>query len=216
MFIIIKVCQNGQCLNEGLCKANETSFSCKCINNFTGPFCNYHESFPDSTILNTKTIIDTIYDLTNFKSKAWKLIYKASKHGFRAHDFHLKCDNYSNTFTLIKTDNLYVFGGYTTQTWNNCGIFGCFKTDKQAFLISLVNLKNVPIKFTLFDEFSAIYAYSKYGPTFGYGYDLNIADESNINTNSYSKPRSYSIENINILAGSYKFKTIDIETYTIN
>ena len=196
-----------------MCKTNETSFSCECINNFTGPVCKHHASFPDSTILNTKKIIDSIYSLTDFfKTKTWKLIYQASRDGYRAYDFHLKCDNFSNTITLIKTENSYVFGGFTTQTWNHCA---CFKSDEKAFLFSLVNFKNKPTKFNVYDASNAIYAYREYAATFGYGYDLSIADESNINTNSYSKPRSYYLSNKNLLAGSAKFKPVDIETYTI-
>ena len=65
----------------------------------------------------------------------------------------------------------------------------------------------------------AIYAYSYYGPTFGGGHDFHISDSSNTNTQSYSYIYSYEMPNFgsvtSLLAGSYSFKTFEIEVYSV-
>ena len=66
----------------------------------------------------------------------------------------------------------------------------------------------------------AIYCYSSYGPTFGNGYNLYIADNSNANKNSYT----YSGYAYNLPAGANgghsiltngttNFQTTEIEVY---
>ena len=69
----------------------------------------------------------------------------------------------------------------------------------------------------------AIHSYSSYGPTFGHGYDLYIADQCNTNTNSYSNlgkiyelPVSYTYgttETKSLLAGSFRFKVDEYEVF---
>ena len=53
----------------------------------------------------------------------WKLIYRASKHGYTASSFHEHCDNATPTLVIIKSDNDCIFGGYTTQTWSGRSIY---------------------------------------------------------------------------------------------
>ncbi len=45
-------------------------------------------------------------------------IYQASKHQFLALSFHKYCNDMGPTLILIKTTDGYIFGGYTTQSWN--------------------------------------------------------------------------------------------------
>ena len=49
------------------------------------------------------------------------LLYRASEHGFKASDFHSKCDNKGKTISLIQDTNDNVFGGYTSQSWTSKG-----------------------------------------------------------------------------------------------
>jgi hypothetical protein len=39
------------------------------------------------------------------------LLYRASRDGYNAVNFHAKCDNRGKTVTIIKTKKNYVFGG---------------------------------------------------------------------------------------------------------
>ena len=52
----------------------------------------------------------------------WKLIYRASEHGYTARSFHECCDDEGPTLIVIKSSEGWIFGGYTTQSWNGFGI----------------------------------------------------------------------------------------------
>jgi len=159
------------------------------------------------------------FDLTNDK---WSLLYRGSRDGFGAGDFHSKCDNKSNKLTLIRADKSnFVFGGFTTSCWDNSNQY---KHDSNAFLFSLMNKDDKPLKMKIDSNHTryAIYCSSKFGPTFGSGSDIYIADNANINTvssvnlgNTYKHP-GYPIgskEAQSYLAGSYNFQLSDIEMY---
>lgn len=171
-----------------------------------------------------------MHNLTGFQSNKFELIYQATRDGFKSINFHSKCDNTSDTLTLIKTTKSYIFGGYTSQTWsfleNNQSdeicYFDCFKSDSKSFLISLINKhENNSFRLNIRDASLAIDAFYEYGPSFGKG-DIFISDLSNKNTKSSSELSAFSITNensiiddLNILAGEKYFQTIEIETYKI-
>ena len=51
----------------------------------------------------------------------WKLLYRASEHGYTAKSFHEYCDDKGPTLVIIKSSGGWIFGGYTTQSWSgNC------------------------------------------------------------------------------------------------
>ena len=65
----------------------------------------------------------------------------------------------------------------------------------------------------------AIYRGSSYGPTFGGGHDIHIANNANSNTNSftyfgyyYSAPSGVQ-DRKTILAGTYKFTPDEVEVF---
>ncbi len=77
----------------------------------------------------------------------WTLLYRGTRDGFRAVDFHSKCDNHKNTLTILKAHgSSYIFGGFTSVTWNGSGQY---KSDPNAFLFSLTNKDNQPFKMRL-------------------------------------------------------------------
>ncbi len=47
----------------------------------------------------------------------WKLLYRASEHGYTAKSFHECCDNKRPTLVVIKSSGGWIFGGFTTQSW---------------------------------------------------------------------------------------------------
>ena len=47
----------------------------------------------------------------------WKLIYRASEHGYSAKSFHECCDDKGPTLVVIKSNGGWIFGGYTTKSW---------------------------------------------------------------------------------------------------
>ena len=53
----------------------------------------------------------------------WKLIYRASEHGYSNESFHDYCDDKGPTLIVIKSSGGWIFGGYTTQSWSGDGIY---------------------------------------------------------------------------------------------
>lgn len=117
----------------------------------------------------------------------WKLLYRGSRDGFRAGDFHSRCDNKPNTLTLMKTTNGEIFGGFTRAEWDRSDQY---KSDGHAFVFSLTRSLKGSLVFDLksgsFDK--SIYCGSSNGPVFGEGPDLFVSDRSNsVANNSYLK-----------------------------
>jgi len=72
-----------------------------------------------------------------------ELIYRGSRDGFSAREFHSKCDGKANTLTIIKSTNGNIFGGFTTEAWSSSE---SWVKDTRAFVFSLVNNKNKPFR----------------------------------------------------------------------
>ncbi len=53
----------------------------------------------------------------------WKLLYRASEHGYTGRSFHEYCNDKGPTLVVIKSSEGWIFGGYTTQSWNGGGIY---------------------------------------------------------------------------------------------
>jgi len=113
----------------------------------------------------------------------------------------------------------YIFGGFTTVEWDSSG---GKKSDPNAFIFSLTNKENKPLKMKIDrnDHKCAIDCYSSCGPSFGY--DIKIANNANTTKNSYShlgnsyKHPQYgkrSGEAQSFLAGSFYFQLDEIEVY---
>ena len=73
------------------------------------------------------------------KIKNYKLLFKASRDGYKVKDFHSKCDYYDNTVTFVKTNIGRRFGGFTDQKWDQSG---SYKSGSYGFLFSL-DLKEI-------------------------------------------------------------------------
>ncbi len=58
----------------------------------------------------------------------WKLIYRASEHGYTSYSFHEYCDHKRPTLTVIKSRGGWIFGGYTTESWEY-NSYGCIYND---------------------------------------------------------------------------------------
>ena len=81
----------------------------------------------------------------NKNHRKYTLLYRGSRDGLTAWDFHSKCDNKSPTLTIIKPLNsANIFGAYTEATWSSSS--NEFKSDPNAFIFSLTNKDNLPCK----------------------------------------------------------------------
>jgi len=146
----------------------------------------------------------------------WTLLYRGTRDGFRARNFHAKCDGHNNTLTILKAHGTsYIFGGFTTVTWASpCQ----FKADPNAFLFSLTNRDNQPSKMRKINATKSIICHPNLGPIFGDLFDILICDYSNTTAgcysllgNSYQHPQPN--EGGSYLAGSFNFQLSEIEVY---
>jgi hypothetical protein len=55
--------------------------------------------------------------LLNGAKRETKLIYRESRDGFTAEDFHSRCDNKGETVIIVKSVTGKVYGGYTDISW---------------------------------------------------------------------------------------------------
>jgi hypothetical protein len=174
--------------------------------------------FSDSAILTTdaqRKFVISLFVGEVFNAKIVRL-YKASSNGFGASAFHSLCDNKGPTLTLIKTVAGHTFGGFTTISWDSTT---AYKNDTQSFLFSVEKQTKYPI---VNNYGNAIYCHSSYGPTFGGGHTIHVADNSNSNTSSYvQKDYNYNMPagangNHSILTdGNTTFQTTEVEVYLV-
>jgi len=207
-------CDPGYCLkgsSERVCLGNGS---------WTGlqPSCEI--PFKQSSIIGSNSFF--ISNLRRFlepipnSRRCWNLCYRASSHGWSSSTFHSLCDGKRHTVTIIRKSS-YVFGGYTDIPWDTRNSYG---STSNAFIFSLRNKEGLgPFKSMVKIPSHAIRKYSSYGPTFGGGHDIYIANNANSNTHSYTNfGHSYSVpsgvqDRQTILAGTYKFTPDEVEVF---
>ena len=147
--------------------------------------------------------------------------YKASDHGFRALNFHDRCDGKPLLVVIQSTQN-YLFGGFTSVGFN---INGSHIQDDASFIFTLSNPHGVePTKFVGspnygYDygyQYPTIYGATNNGPYFGQG-DIAICDNSNINSSSTNFPYSYQDTTgygNQLFVGSSNFRVKDIFAFS--
>ena len=87
--------------------------------------------FKDSVILSSdqgQTLINWLKNTPGLTTSE-KLLYRASRNGWAANNFHSCCDNKGPTVTVIKSGN-YIFGGYIEQYWEGGKVTGCLHVQK--------------------------------------------------------------------------------------
>ena len=172
----------------------------------------------DSKILKKAGDIALLKKWVSEKAKpTFKLLYRGSKDGYTSSSFHSKCDNKGPTVVVIKSHLGKIFGGFTDVAWDSTNNY---KTTMNSFLFSIDRKAKYEQKAG--QTSNSIYAYSTYGPTFGGGHDIYIADNCNSSTSCYSYfPYSYDCKEYNNpsssdwLAGAYNFKVDEIEVFSV-
>ena len=76
----------------------------------------------------------------------WSLLYRGTRDDFGGKAFHSKCDGKSNTLTILKAkQSKFIFGGFTAVNWESSNNLK-YKSDQNAFIFSLTNKDNTPLK----------------------------------------------------------------------
>ncbi|CAF4056407.1 unnamed protein product, partial [Rotaria sp. Silwood1] len=170
--------------------------------------------FPIETLLQPEQKMK-LNEFYGNRYQRWELIYKASRDGFDANAFHTRCNDKGPTITIVRSNNNFIFGGYTAVSWTSDGNY---KNDTNAFLFTLVNPHQIPPTKYLIDATKiqqTVNHTGGYGPTFGGGHDLHVASGSNANNSSYTNfPHSYidtTGKGNNTFTGARNFTATDIE-----
>jgi uncharacterized coiled-coil protein SlyX len=194
------------------------------------PPLHVHTQAPPPPSLNSLIISDVLALLDEFRHKKWQLLWRGSRDGFGARDFHSRCDGHANTLTLIEDVSGNVFGGFTPVEWesrvwnrktreqNNC-----LKGDDslKSFLFTLANPHNIsPRKFALKAEKKhlAIYCDSECGLSFSDG--IGICNNCNANAGSdtglgFVYTNDTGMDGKTVFTGSQYFKVKEIEVFEI-
>jgi hypothetical protein len=91
----------------------------------------------------------------DFRANRFKLLWRGTRDGFSAGEFHGRCDGHANTLTIICDTSGNIFGGFTpvsweSREWNAEGgaADNCRKADPtlKSFLFTLKNPHDYPPK----------------------------------------------------------------------
>ena len=105
--------------------------------------------FKDSVILSSdqrQTLVNWLKGSRTMTSDSDKLLYRASRNGWTASNFHSCCDNKGPTVTVIKSGN-YIFGGYTEQHWDGKSYFKVpILTNRDWTIHNRKTVRSLPLK----------------------------------------------------------------------
>ena len=125
-----------------------------------------------------------------------------SRDGWKAEDFHSRCDRKGATLTLVKSEAGHVFGGFTCEPWMSRGgtcvrvcvsvcthvcVSSGYKPDPHAFLFTITNAAGLPpakVKATKKPD-KAVGHDSDLLAAFGVG-DLDIEPNAHTEADSYT------------------------------
>jgi hypothetical protein len=176
----------------------------------------------DSAIMSAAQQI-SFFALIGFENKSFSLLWRGSRDGFDAAAFHRLCDGKANTVTVIKNTNGFIFGGFTSNPWSSLDIG--YQKDSTAFLFSLTNVVNTPLKLKIKSSGNyAVLQSSFSGPIFGSVHDLMVCSLSDTNRKSFMNIQSYEYpcgisgyEGGQFIVGGsdHYFQTVEIEVFQV-
>ena len=158
-------------------------------------------------------VINRLKKYFNKDNITFNLLYRTTRDGDKIQNFYNKCGNKKNTLILIKTKNNYIFGGFTTQTWEN---YKMDKKDDNAFCFSLDKNK-------IYETVKGSYSIFFYpGKIFGFFWFIDIKESCLVNGGSDHTPWSNGyykgITNLNfeLNNGCENFGITEMETFQIS
>jgi hypothetical protein len=164
-----------------------------------------------------------------FGGKQFTLLWRGSRDGFGASEFHGRCDGHANTLTVILETKGNIFGGFTPVEWEsqagslptkNDGHYGKADPSMRSFLFTLKNPHNIPARrFALKpgQRRQAIWCRSDRGPHF---VDIVVADNCNTNQDSFIQFNTHytndtGMDGAIVFTGSKRFQVKEIEVFEI-
>jgi hypothetical protein len=173
-------------------------------------------------LFDSRIISDFPDIFAEFHGKGFSLLWRGSRDGFSAKEFHDRCDGHANTLTVILDTEGNIFGGFTPVEWDSHSDFKADDSQK-SFLFTVKNPHNFPARrFALKAEKKqqAIYCHGAYGPWF-YG-GIAVWIYGNTNKGSWTNFDSSYINDtglnnkVNFFTGSFNFQVKEIEVLEIS
>lgn len=91
----------------------------------------------DSLLINTPERLNLIKSWLGFEC-TFKLLYRGTKNGFKGAKFHFLVDKKGPNLTIFKSNNQFIFGGYTkVQQYTPPAFNPTFDSDPEAFIFNL-------------------------------------------------------------------------------
>jgi hypothetical protein len=190
---------------------------------------------PPVPSFDSRIISDFPEIFAEFRGERFSLLWRGSRDGFKAKEFHRRCDGHANTLTVILDTKGNIFGGFTPVEWesraphygwddsNSYKAWNGKKADgsQRSFLFTLKNPHNISArKFALRAEKKrqAIGCDPECGPCFS---DILVSDQCDSNNKSYTG-LSYTYTNNTgldeqvVFTGSRQFRVKEIEVFEIS
>jgi hypothetical protein len=154
----------------------------------------------------------------DFGGKQLRLLYRGSRDGFGASDFHRLCDGHKGILTVIQSSEDYVFGGYTSLAFRS-QYNGEHDASKRTYVWTLKNPHNLPPQiFPQKTQFVGIQDYPHCGPSFGRP-DLYVLDRGNATDQNSSNLSQFvndsGIAGHEVLTGARHFVVKEIEVFQV-
>lgn len=115
----------------------------------------------DSVILSQAQQFELISYL-GMTDKILRPCYRATRDGWRGYDFHNHCNFISNTLSIVKDTQGWIFGGFVETWWDNRGTYA---SSQNAFLFSYHNSYGTMFRMNMQhgDGNHALYTADSYG-----------------------------------------------------
>ena len=114
--------------------------------------------------------------------RTWIEVYRGTRDGFLAKDFHSKCDSTPRVLVLAREKKMgWLYGGFTAVGFLPEKGDRAFYADPDAFLFSLVSPLGRPEKLESLKAGKDIFYLTGYGASFGCGCDLYICSAAHEN-----------------------------------
>jgi hypothetical protein len=162
--------------------------------------------------------------LQEMQGREFRLLWRASRDGFNAREFHSRCNGHSNTLTLVMDVGGNIFGGFTPCAWEE-GFRKDQKSNKyqtdmsrRSFVFTVKNPWGLaPMRFAAMGN-GHICCREDLGPSFGNA--LFIYSNSDANTKSCGRLGSNyanytGLDGMKVFTGDYHFQSREIEVFEL-
>jgi hypothetical protein len=81
-----------------------------------------------------------------FRGKRFDILWRGSRDGFGAKEFHRRCNRHANTLTVILDTEGNIFGGFTPVEWESGDDVWKADDSLKSFVFTLKNPHNIPAR----------------------------------------------------------------------